>query len=60
MAIKDYQTALSINPGMVNAAYAKAACQSKIGNFEDAINAYNQAFSIEGGEFGTTFGLARQ
>ena len=41
LAIRDYQHALEINPSLVNAAYAKAACLNKLGNFEDAINTYN-------------------
>lgn len=41
LAIRDYQHALEINPGLVNAAYSKAACLNKLGNFEDAINTYN-------------------
>lgn len=32
---------------MVNAAFAKAACENKIGNYEDAINSYNHAFAID-------------
>ena len=51
--------ALAINPALVNAAYAKAACQSKIGNFEESISAYNQAFQIENGDLVTTFGQPR-
>lgn len=52
MAIKDYQLALSLNPQLINAAYAKAACQSKIGNDEDAINTYNLAFAMENSDYG--------
>lgn len=40
-ALRDYQHALTLNPGLVNAAYAKAACQNKIGKFEEAILTYN-------------------
>ena len=47
LAIRDYQLALSLNPSLVNAAYAKAACESKIGKYEEAIVTYNQAFGIE-------------
>lgn len=46
-AINDFQEALKLNPSLINAAFAKAACENKIGNFEDAINTYNEAFAIE-------------
>lgn len=43
-AIEEYKRALEIDPDFVNAVYSKAACESQLGRFEDAINTYNQAF----------------
>ena len=40
-AISDYKQALQINPSFVNAAFSKASCENKIGNFEEAIETYN-------------------
>jgi hypothetical protein len=31
----------------VNATYSIASCQTKIGNLDEAINTYNQAFAME-------------
>ncbi len=60
LAIRDYQHALEINPSLINAAYAKAACLNKLGNFEDAINTYNQAFALETPEFSILDNLEKQ
>jgi tetratricopeptide (TPR) repeat protein len=49
-AIKDFTKALEINPALVNAAFAKAACENKIGRFEEAIKTYNDAFALEEGK----------
>jgi len=38
---------LKLDPAFVNAALSKAACENKIGNYEDAIETYNQAFAME-------------
>ena len=51
-AITDYQHATTINPLLVNALYAKAACQSKLGHYEEAIVTYNQAFALENSDYG--------
>jgi hypothetical protein len=36
-----------MNPSLINAAFAKAACENKIGKFEEAIDTYNEAFAME-------------
>ncbi len=36
-AISDYSSAIKANPSFINAAFAKAACENKIGKFEEAI-----------------------
>lgn len=36
-----------MNPSLINAAFAKAACENKIGKFEEAIDTYNEAFALE-------------
>ena len=36
-----------MNPSHVNATYSIASCQTKIGNLDEAINTYNQAFAME-------------
>ncbi|CDW84670.1 tpr domain containing protein [Stylonychia lemnae] len=46
-AITDFKLALQHNPQHVNAAFSKAVCENKIGNFEDAINTYHEAFAME-------------
>ena len=46
-AIADFKRALEINPGLINAAFAKAACENMIGEYEQAINTYNEAFKID-------------
>jgi|LauGreDrversion4_2_1035121.scaffolds.fasta_scaffold978002_1 tetratricopeptide (TPR) repeat protein len=51
LALRDYQHALTINPNFINAAYAKAACQNKSGNYEEAIKTYNEAFALETSDF---------
>lgn len=47
VAINDYKKALEINPSLINAAFAKAACENKLGKFEEAIETYNEAFALE-------------
>lgn len=39
--------ALSGNPSFFTALYAIASCHSKLGNYDEAITTYNQAFSLE-------------
>lgn len=39
-SIEDYTRALSLDPKHVNAAYARAACLNKKGEFESAIRDY--------------------
>lgn len=46
-AIEDFKRALQINPSLISAAFAKAACENRLGNFEEAIDSYNEAFAIE-------------
>jgi tetratricopeptide (TPR) repeat protein len=38
---------LELNPKLINAAFAKAACENKVGRFEEAIETYNEAFALE-------------
>ena len=46
-ALADYNKALEINPSSSNAAFSKAACLNKMGNYEEAILSYNNAFEID-------------
>ena len=54
VAITDYKQALASDPALINAAFAKAACENKIGNYEEAINTYNEAFAMERDSQNTT------
>jgi tetratricopeptide (TPR) repeat protein len=44
-AIGIYSQVLTKDPCLVNAAYGKAACENRLGLFENAINTYEAAFS---------------
>lgn len=44
-AIQDFSEALRLDPDHVNAAYSRAACHNRKGNFAEAIDDYNMALS---------------
>lgn len=49
-AIFDFSEVLKLDPDHVNAAYAKAACLNKIGEFGKAIEGYRRALEMDAGE----------
>ena len=50
-AIFDFSEVLKLDPDHVNAAYAKAACLNKLGEFGKAIEGYRRALDMDvGGE----------
>ena len=46
-AIEAFEEALKHNPNLHNAAYAKAACENKRGNFIRAIEDYSRALEAD-------------
>ena len=57
-AIADFTTLLDLNPEMVNAAFARAACYNTLGMFNKAIEDYNFALLIDPSNGGGISGLA--
>ena len=44
-AIEDFKKVLEIDPSFFNAAYSKAACESIVGRYDEAIATYNEALA---------------
>lgn len=49
-AISDFSEVLKLDSDHVNAAYAKAACLNKMGEYGKAIEGYRRALEIDVGE----------
>jgi len=47
MSIEDFTRVLQIDPGHVNAAYARGAAENKRGNYLQAIQDYNMALKMD-------------
>lgn len=47
MAIDDFSMVLELDPGHVNAAYARGAAENKRGNYLQAIEDYNMALQLD-------------
>jgi tetratricopeptide (TPR) repeat protein len=47
MCIDDFTVALELDPGHINAAYARGAAENKRGNYLQAIEDYNMALQLD-------------
>ncbi len=46
-AIKDYQEAIKIDPGLADAWYGKAICESILGKYDEALKDFNKAAELD-------------